>query len=35
MDKEKDKLTTFSLSIYGDVTSYNEVMCLLKVYMIQ
>ncbi len=26
MDKEKDKLTTFSLSIYGDVTSYNEVL---------
>ena len=26
MDKEKDKLTTFSLSIYGDITSYNEVL---------
>lgn len=26
MDKEKDILTTFSLSIYGDVTSYNEVL---------
>ena len=26
MDKEKDNLTTFSLSIYGDVTSYNEVL---------
>lgn len=26
MDKEKDKLTTFSLSVYGDVTSYNEVL---------
>jgi hypothetical protein len=26
MDKEKDKLTTFSLSIYGDVTGYNEVL---------
>ena len=26
MDKEKDKLTTFSLSIYGDVTDYNEVL---------
>ncbi len=26
MDKEKDKLTTFSLSIYGDITNYNEVL---------
>ena len=26
MDKEKDKLTTFSLSVYGDITSYNEVL---------
>ena len=26
MDKEKDNLTTFSLSIYGDVTNYNEVL---------
>ena len=26
MDKEKDNLTTFSLSIYGDVTKYNEVL---------
>jgi hypothetical protein len=26
MDKEKDKLTTFSLSIYGDITDYNEVL---------
>ena len=26
MDKEKDNLTTFSLSVYGDVTSYNEVL---------
>ena len=26
MDKEKDNLTTFSLSIYGNVTSYNEVL---------
>lgn len=26
MDKEKDNLTTFSLSIYGDITSYNEVL---------
>ena len=26
MDKEKDNFTTFSLSIYGDVTSYNEVL---------
>lgn len=26
MNKEKDNLTTFSLSIYGDVTSYNEVL---------
>ena len=26
MDKEKDILTTFSLSIYGDITSYNEVL---------
>ena len=26
MGKEKDNLTTFSLSIYGDVTSYNEVL---------
>ena len=26
MDKEKDKLTTFSLSIYGDIADYNEVL---------
>ena len=26
MDKEKDNLTTFSLSIYGDITNYNEVL---------
>ena len=26
MDKEKDNLTTFSLSIYGDITDYNEVL---------
>ena len=26
MNTEKDKLTTFSLSVYGDVTSYNEVL---------
>ena len=26
MDKEKDNLTTFSLSIYGDITGYNEVL---------
>ena len=26
MDKEKDILTTFSFFIYGDVTSYNEVL---------
>ena len=26
MDKEKDKLTTFSFSVYGDITSYNEVL---------
>ena len=26
MDKEKDKLAKFSLSIYGDITSYNEVL---------
>ena len=26
MGKEKDNLTTFSLSIYGNVTSYNEVL---------
>ena len=26
MDKEKDNLTKFSLSIYGDITSYNEVL---------
>ena len=26
MDKEKDILTKFSLSIYGDITSYNEVL---------
>ena len=26
MDKEKDNVTTFSLSIYGDVTNYNEVL---------
>ena len=26
MDKEKDKLTTFSLSVYGDITNYNEVL---------
>ena len=26
MDKEKDKTTTFSLSIYGDITDYNEVL---------
>ena len=26
MDKEKDNLTTFSLSVYGDITKYNEVL---------
>ena len=26
MDKEKDNLTTFSLSIYGDITDFNEVL---------
>ena len=26
MDKEKDKMTTFSLSIYGNITDYNEVL---------
>ena len=26
MDKEKDKLTTFSLSIYGNIADYNEVL---------
>ena len=26
MDKEKDNLTTFSLSIYGNITNYNEVL---------
>ena len=26
MDKEKDKTTTFSLSIYGNITDYNEVL---------
>lgn len=26
MNKEKDNLTTFSLSIYGDVVGYNEVL---------
>ena len=26
MDKEKDNLATFSLSIYGDITNYNEVL---------
>ena len=26
MDKEKDKLTTFSLSIYGNITNYNDVL---------
>ena len=26
MDKEKDRLAKFSLSIYGDITSYNEVL---------
>ena len=26
MDKEKDNLTTFSLSIYGDIADYNEVL---------
>jgi hypothetical protein len=26
MDKEKDNLAKFSLSIYGDITSYNEVL---------
>lgn len=26
MDKEKDNITTFSLSIYGNITSYNEVI---------
>lgn len=26
MDKEKDTLTTFSLSIYGEITNYNEVL---------
>lgn len=26
MDKEKDNVTTFSLSIYGDITNYNEVL---------
>ena len=26
MDKEKDNVTTFSLSIYGNITDYNEVL---------
>ena len=26
MDKEKDNITTFSLSIYGNITDYNEVL---------
>ena len=26
MDKEKDNVTTFSLSIYGNITNYNEVL---------
>ena len=26
MDKEKDNLTTFSLSIYGNIADYNEVL---------
>ena len=26
MDKEKDNFTTFSLSVYGDITKYNEVL---------
>ena len=26
MDKEKDKTTTFSLSIYGNITNYSEVL---------
>ena len=26
MNKEKDKITTFSLSLYGNITSYNEVL---------
>lgn len=30
MDKEKDKLTTFSLSIYTDITDYNEVLSKVR-----
>ena len=30
MGKEKDNLTTFSLSIYGDVTNYNEVLSKVR-----
>lgn len=26
MNKEKDKITTFSLSLYGNITKYNEVL---------
>ena len=26
MDKEKEKLTTFSLSVYGEIANYNEVL---------